>query len=407
MVGGGIAGIAAAEAAAGGGAEVVVFDSSKKPETPKSLWSSLLLGQEPDVPPSERRLGSLGVAMHLGSRVVGVSTGGTVETEDGQTRYDGVVLATGAKVSAGDSLAGRRKRSHFLGGASAFRELAEQLGGYSQVAVVGDGLSSLDVADKLAARGISISIFSEGDLLASFLNDATRERFNGDVLSAGVALHSRHPDRVIGVGEVEGVVSGEIVFPCDALVVVPDFFPFVPQVALTRSRSGGVVVGDDMKSSQEGLFAAGDCSETKCGASSLPSTADGVASLMGKVAGINAAGGAATAKVTRFRQASMFGTELAAAGINAREAGICGFDWLEASAESGGLTCSLVAERRSGRVLGVQLVGTGVRDYSQALPVIVAGDTGLRDLAYYDSPPPSDISAISDAARQGLKRMLN
>jgi NADPH-dependent 2,4-dienoyl-CoA reductase/sulfur reductase-like enzyme len=125
-----------------------------------------------------------------------------------------------------------------------------------------------------------------------------------------------------------------------------------------------------MRSHAEGVWAAGDCVETAHLVSGRPvAIALGThANKQGRVAGINLGGGYATFPgVLGTAVSKLCGVEVARTGLNQAEAAQAGFAQLgvvvESTTRAGyypGATrmqTRLVVERRSGRLLGAQIVG--------------------------------------------------
>lgn len=114
----------------------------------------------------------------------------------------------------------------------------------------------------------------------------------------------------------------------------------------------------------------GDCVETRHLVSGAPvAIALGThANKQGRVAGVNLGGGYATFPgVAGTAVSKICDVEVARTGLNEREAAAAGFATLSVVVESTtragyhpgamGMTTKLIAERRSGRLLGAQIVG--------------------------------------------------
>jgi NADPH-dependent 2,4-dienoyl-CoA reductase/sulfur reductase-like enzyme len=134
--------------------------------------------------------------------------------------------------------------------------------------------------------------------------------------------------------------------------------------------SGAIAVNPRMRTPHDGVWAAGDCAEARHLVSGLPVNyhLGTIANKQGRVCGINLGGGYATfpgvlgTAVTRICD-----VEVARTGLSAAEIGPLGLEWDSVTVDSttragyfpGGapIRIKVLAERRSGRLLGAQLVG--------------------------------------------------
>jgi hypothetical protein len=124
---------------------------------------------------------------------------------------------------------------------------------------------------------------------------------------------------------------------------------------------------------------------------------------MGEAAGANCSGGHVVPRISSCNYFEVFGVGVVVAGLSHWDSHLAGLDAVETSTVSRGLTCSLVYDRRSLRVWGVQIVGAGASDYAQAAPLVVSGSHTLDDLAHQEFPLSTDISVLVETAREGLK----
>jgi NADPH-dependent 2,4-dienoyl-CoA reductase/sulfur reductase-like enzyme len=134
--------------------------------------------------------------------------------------------------------------------------------------------------------------------------------------------------------------------------------------------SRGIVVDDRQRTPIDGVWAAGDCAETRHRVSGRPvSFALGtIANKQGRIAGLNLGGSSGTfpgvlgTAVTKIHE-----LEIARTGLSTREAEEAGLTPVVTSIESGtrahyypdaaDMTVLLVTEQDTGRLLGAQIVG--------------------------------------------------
>jgi NADPH-dependent 2,4-dienoyl-CoA reductase/sulfur reductase-like enzyme len=190
-----------------------------------------------------------------------------------------------------------------------------------------------------------------------------------------ITLHLEEP--VLGFesdkGRVRAVVTSARTLPADLVVLGLGVRPnsgLAEAAGLHVGSSGGVVTDRQMRTRAEGVWAAGDCVETYHRVSQKPvAIALGThANKQGRVAGINLGGGYATFPgVVGTAVSKICGVEVARTGLREPEATQAGFEHLSVVVESttragyfpgaAPMKTKLIVEKRSGRLLGAQIVG--------------------------------------------------
>jgi NADPH-dependent 2,4-dienoyl-CoA reductase/sulfur reductase-like enzyme len=179
-------------------------------------------------------------------------------------------------------------------------------------------------------------------------------------------------------GRVTGVVTPEGTLPADIVVLGLGVKPSTGLAAdsgIPLGVTGGLrtdlrmrVVGPD--GPIEGLWAAGDCVQTKHLVSGQPVHVPlGThANKQGRVAGINIGGGYATFPgVIGTAVTKVCELEVARTGLTEKEAKLAGYAFVSATVEStsragyypgaSSMAVKLIAEKRTGLLLGAQIVG--------------------------------------------------
>jgi NADPH-dependent 2,4-dienoyl-CoA reductase/sulfur reductase-like enzyme len=250
-------------------------------------------------------------------------------------------------------------------------------GRVQRVVVIGGGYIGLEIAEACRVRGLDVTVV---DLSATpvgtfdpdvgeFLADAVRGEGIELVLSDGVAS--------LGVGDdgrARAVVtaSGKEL-PADLVVLG---LGVRPNVALAREAgiplgtSGGIAVDARMRTQVPGVWAAGDCVESwhRLSGQRVVVALGTHANKQGRVAGINIGGGYATFPgVIGTAITKVCDTEVARTGLSTREAEAAGYSFVTAVVDSttkagyfpgaAPIRLKMIAERRSGRLLGAQIVG--------------------------------------------------
>ena len=217
-----------------------------------------------------------------------------VLTDGRDLPYDRLVLANGAHPFV-PPIPGATREGVFtmrtLADARAIISRVEQ--GEARVVCVGGGLLGLEVAGGLLKRGVSVTVLEGFERLlprqlaspAAKLLQARLER-EGLVIRPGVAVTEFRGDEAVATVALE---SGEEI-PADLVIVSTGVRPnsYLARQADLEVRHG-IVVDDELRTSDPDIFAAGDVAEHDGVLFGLWSAAYS----QGQVAGVNAAGGAA------------------------------------------------------------------------------------------------------------------
>jgi len=382
------------------------------------------------------------IDLWLKSKVVDVdraSRVATVRREDGrveEVEYDSIILCTGARAwkpsvegmdldgvytlrTVDDCLAVMRKLEHAKAGV-----------------VVGAGPVGLEVADALRRRGLKVTVVELMDsILPASLDADMARRVQSVVEREGVKVLLKKPvEAVLGDEHVKSVCAGGMEVEADIVVVATGV-----RANVELGEAMGLAVGvtrclkTDMKLRAlerggcrpvEGVYCAGDCAESVHMVSKTPSAPQlgTTAVRMGKVAGINAAGGHCTFPGTLGTFASkMFGIEVGSTGLTERHARKLGMEvvsgkvtWRTRAEYYPGwkhVTVKVVADAETLRIVGCQVVGgEGVLGRVNAMALAIQSGMTLQDLSRADfgyTPPLSDVlEPLSLAAEKALKTAL-
>jgi len=249
--------------------------------------------------------------------------------------------------------------------------------GARRAVVVGGGYIGLEMAEALVERGLEVTVVEAGAQPMSSLDPDMGAMIGEAILGLGITLHRGEPVTAIETGadgRVGAVVTDQREIPADLVVLGLGVRPNTELAAAAGVEigiTGGVVTDARMRSaSHDGVWAAGDCVQTVDRVSRAPvSVPLGThANKQGRVAGINLGGGYATfpgivgTAVTRICD-----LEVARTGLREADAERAGFRFVTATIASTTragylpsakpITTKLLAEKRSGRLLGAQIVG--------------------------------------------------
>jgi len=198
----------------------------------------------------------------------------TVVASDGsRTRFDVLVLATGSRavVPPIEGLWKDRSIDSLVDGAETFRTLADcrrilaAAERARRAVVVGGGLLGIEAARGLAKRGLEVEVVHARSHLMERQIDVEASRILVETL-AGLGVRVRLDavtSEVVGTRRVEGIrLEDGTEIPADLLVIACGVRPnpdLAAAAGLTVNR--GIVVDDEMRTSDPDIFAIGDCAE--------------------------------------------------------------------------------------------------------------------------------------------------
>lgn len=190
-----------------------------------------------------------------------------VHLDDGrQLGYDRCLLATGGRVRELPGLPQGALRTHYMRSLDDARKLRGALSEGTHLAIVGGGFLGLEVASSAMSRGARVTVIeSAPTLLGRFLPPEVADWLTGFLRGEGVRLELGSSVRAARSSE-EGVEielgTGEVIRADQALVAIG----LIPEVELAEAaglrldeQNGGILVDADGRSSEPGVFAAGDC----------------------------------------------------------------------------------------------------------------------------------------------------
>jgi NADPH-dependent 2,4-dienoyl-CoA reductase/sulfur reductase-like enzyme len=239
-----------------------------------------------------------------------------------------------------------------------------------RVVVVGGGYIGLEMAEAFLHRGAAVTVVERAPEVMTTLDPDMGALVSRAMRRHGVDVRCRTTTTGFGEGTVH---TDKDDLPADLVVLGLGVEPnsaIAAAAGLTIGPRGAISVNRRQQTSCEGVWAAGDCSDSYHLVSDtrVHIALGTIANKQARVAGINIAGGYATFPgVVGTAMSKICDTEVARTGLGEVEAREAGFDvrsvTIEATTRAGyypgsaPITVKMVAERRSGRLLGAQLVG--------------------------------------------------
>lgn len=328
-----------------------------------------------------------------------------------QLPYDVLVLATGStpvKLPLPNADASGIHSFWFPWDVEAVdKEIAE--GNVKDVVIIGAGFIGLELAEAFVRRGLHTSVLEQRDrLLPQLLDDDMAALLLRDTKNPllDIYLEERAGAFTIENGKVSGVQTDKRVIPAQLVIVAVGVRPNVElarEAGLVIGPSGCIAVNEYLQTSDDAIYAGGDCAENthRVSGAKVFVPMGSTANKHGRVIADNICGarkqypGVLGTAACRF-----FAQEAGATGLNertARQAGIDfasvvvpGSDRLGYMPGVGRIVLKLLAEKSSGRVLGAQAVGASVAKRIDTLAAAISLGATLDDLSGLDlayAPP--------------------
>jgi CoA-dependent NAD(P)H sulfur oxidoreductase len=294
--------------------------------------------------------------------------------------------------------------------------------------IVGAGFIGMEMSEAIRNLGIETQVFHRATLPVNrwdpefgkvILEELDRHQvgFVTNVETRAVEKGKDHRLRLItNLGEEEA----------DLILVAVGIKPdtgLARQMSLPLGKTGAIHVNFAQRTSHEGIYAVGDCSESfhRVSGRWVNIPLGDIANKQGRVAGSNIGGGNMIFPgIVGAQCFKVFDLEVAATGLDEREAAESGFHpastliWGNSTAGSmpgnKKLGLKLIADRATGKLLGAQAVGeigavSRINTLSAALWAgLTLDDAGWLDLAY--SPPFGGSWDPIHIAAQQLRRQI-
>ena len=298
---------------------------------------------------------------------------------------------------------------------------AIKAGQCEQVVVVGGGYIGLELAEAFVKRQAAVTVVERADEVMGTLDPD---------MGAAVGVAMRHHGITLYTGEAViaiedgAVVTTERSIPADLVILGLGVQPnseLAGDAGIALGVAGAIAVDRHQRTSVEGIWAAGDCCQTRSVVTgeAVYVALGTVANKQARVAGINIAGGYATfAGVAGTAITKLCSLEVGRTGLSEREATKAGFEFVVAKIDSttragyypgaGSITVKLLAERGSGRILGGQVVGNeGTAKRIDVLATAVTAGMTAEDLVYLDLSYAPPFSPLWDPVQQAARRALS
>lgn len=364
-----------------------------------------------------------GIEARTGVEVLSIDRAGKTITyrsiqtgEEGSMSYDKLILATGAvpKIPPvpGTDLKGITSL-HSMKDADFLRGLRDSKS-IQKAVIIGGGLIGIETCEALQLAGMEITVVELLPQLLTFLDWELAKIVENHVRTKANVITGNGIAAFLGEnGKLTGVkLQSGTEIPCELAVVAVGVSPNVKlakAAGLEIGETGGIAVNSYLQTSDPDIYAAGDCIESvnRITRRKILSPYGDQANLQGRVAGENAAlGNTVTFPGTiNTGICKIFDFAAGSTGFCETAARRNGFEdiitVINASTDKPNfmngllLVTKLVAERKTGRILGAQCIGPGnVSKQIAQWAMAIQGGLTVEDLVHSDLPyaPPFSLA---------------
>jgi NADH oxidase (H2O2-forming) len=223
---------------------------------------------------------------------------GTITAKNTHEGFDKLVVGTGFTWEKPDVPGANLEGLHYVKDIRAAMLFDEQLEGFKRVVVYGATPLGVEMAGNLGHRGLQVDFVDEGPwVLSEVLDPDVAEPVHESLQKRGVTL--RLGTKVEGFegkdGRVGAVATSAGELECDAVIVCLHKLPnsaLAEAAGIKTGTTGGIIVDERMRTSVDGVWAAGDVIEVPHGLSMIPirGLTGSHAYAQGRTAAFNAAG---------------------------------------------------------------------------------------------------------------------
>jgi len=346
-----------------------------------------------------------------------VSFRNTVTGETGEMTYDKLIIATGSVPQMppvpGVGLSGittlqSMKDADFL------RKVKDE-GKIKKAVVIGGGLIGIETCEALQLAGVEITVVELLPQLLTFLDwelaklveNHVRSKGANVITENGIAGFLGENGRLTAVKLQNGAE-----LPCELAVVAVGVRPNVKlaqETGLKIGETGGILVDEYMQTSDPDIYAVGDCVETmnRITGKKVFAPYGDLANLQGRVAGENAASENCVTFPGTIQTGicKVFDYAAGSTGLSESAAKKLGYEDIITVINSSPdkprfmqgklLVTKLVADKKTGRLLGAQCVGPGnVSKQIAQWAMAIQGRLTVEDIVNSDLPyaPPFSLA---------------
>jgi NADH oxidase (H2O2-forming) len=343
--------------------------------------------------------------------------------------FDKLIICTGFVWEKPDVPGANLEGLHYVKNIRKAMEFDKLLDTVKRVVVIGATPLGVEMAGNLGRRGLEVEFVDEGPwALHEVLDPDVAQPVHESLASHGVTLRfGTRVEAFLGDGQrVRAVATTDGEIPCDIVVVCLHKMPnnaIAEAAGLAIGTTGGIVVDAGMRTSVEGVWAAGDVVEVPHGLTMIPirGLTGSHAYAQGRTAGANAAGGSRTYDpvwvpwglvggdytIGGFSLGETLATAVGVPYVVARGVGVSRARYFPGAERT---HVKLLAEPGTLRLIGAQLHGgDGVKERCDFLAFAAKRGATLEDIAWMENIYSPPIGALFEpmaiAAQNGLAEL--
>lgn len=303
------------------------------------------------------------------------------------------IIATGSSPKALGALKSDRKRIFY----------SEEILGLEKMpadmTIIGAGAIGCEFASFFSALGCKVNLVEMMERILPKEDKDLSNRLEGIFKDKGISVST-------GVSALDiGKIDSDVILV--SIGRSPNTFGIGLEKAGVVLKDGRISVDERLKTSAGNIFAVGDC----IGRYNLAHAA----SAEGKIAARNALGGNEVMDYGLMPMCVYSFPEAASVGLSAEEAEKMGYETVTGRSFFAGsgraLTqgetegfLKLVADKKTGKALGTQIVGYNASELVGIISVAIRGGLTLKDLADVVQPHPSFSEAVQEAASNMIRQ---
>jgi NADH oxidase (H2O2-forming) len=343
--------------------------------------------------------------------------------------FDKLIICTGFVWEKPDVPGANLEGLHYVKNIRKAMEFDKLLDTVKRVVVIGATPLGVEMAGNLGRRGLEVDFVDEGPwALHEVLDPDVAEPVHESLTKHGVTLRfGTRVEAFLGDGQrVRAVATSKGEIPCDVVVVCLHKMPnntIAAAAGVAIGTTGGIVVDDGMRTSADGVWAAGDVIEVPHGLTMIPirGLTGSHAYAQGRTAGANAAGGSRAYDpvwvpwglvggdytIGGFSFGETLATAVGVPYVVARGVGVSRARYFPGAERT---HVKLLAEPDTLRLIGAQLHGgDGVKERCDFLAFAAKRGATLEDIAWMENIYSPPIGALFEpmaiAAQNGLAQL--
>ena len=433
VIGGGAAGLGAAGAAKGANpdAEILVYtefaDVAYSPCGIPFVHGKEIESFETLFLATKEQYVKTGIDVHYETTVSSINTDAKTISVDGEgdVRYDRLIIATGWLYSdpglPGNDLDGLY-RVKDIRHAMEWDKVIEQS---KSAVIVESGFIAMEMTSALRHRGLDVTLVDPGPYPMSDVADPEIvEPVRNQWEEMGVDLQwGNKVTAYRGSGKLTHVETEKGDVQADIAIIGTHKTPnnvLAEAAGIKTGTTGGIIVDSHMRTSVDGVFAAGDCTEIPHGVSNVPlqGLSGSHAYAQGKTAGVNA-GGAEREYRSVYVPWGMLAGEWMLGGVSFGEvtASALGLEFVTGVANGitraryypgvKPITVKLLADPESRKLIGGQMVGgEGIKERADFLGMMTRTGIRVDQIATMENVYSPAIGALNEPIAVAAQNLL-